>query len=124
MLALNPLTARQAEQYWKMQDGLWADMEGYSRGWFDRRHEAAETALDVVHQMNGNGADPSAAMRAMADWQQQTMQRLYTDTQQWVELWSRCVRRIVTAEMDAGREALDEVEKRTSSKSPHHATPV
>ena len=24
MLALNPLTARQAEQYWKMQDGLWA----------------------------------------------------------------------------------------------------
>lgn len=124
MLAMNPMFATQAEQFWKAQDGLWADLEDYSRGWFDRRHEAATTAIDVVHKVNGAGADPSAAMRSMSDWQQQSMQRLYTDTQKWVELCSRSVRRIVNAEMEAGREALDEVEKRTEAGVAKHATPV
>ncbi len=124
LMAMNPMMAKQAERFWKAQDGFWADLEAYNRGWFDRRHEAAATALEVVHRVNHNGTDPTPAMRAMIDWQQQSMLRLHADAQQWAELCSRAVRRIMTAELEAGRTAMDEVAKRTSAEAVQHATPV
>ena len=124
LLAIGPMMAKQAEQFWRAQDGFWADLEAYNRGWFSRRHEAAATAMEVVHEVGGNGADPTAAMRSMIDWQQQSMLRLHADAEQWAELCSRAVRRIMTAELDAGRETMDEVAKRTRAEAMQHATPV
>lgn len=125
MLAFNPMLASQMEHFWKAQDTLVAAAEAYSRGWFKRRHEATETALEVVHQANGNGGDLGATMRSMADWQQQSFQRLYADTQQWLGLCSSCARSIMNEEMQAGQEALDTAGKQAKAgTAPKHATPL
>ena len=86
MMAANPILGPQVEQFWKAQDGILKDVESFSRDWFERRHEAAQTALEAVRKVNGNGADPAAAMRTMMDWQKHSFQRLADDMQQWVEL--------------------------------------
>lgn len=125
MLALNPMMAPQMEQFWKAQDGMLQEAESFSRGWFARRHDEAETALDALQKMNGAGADPSVAVQALADWQRKSLGRAVEDMQQWVEFWSRCTSRCVNAEMEATDESLDEIGKRTKSvAASKHATPV
>lgn len=125
MMATNPMLAPQMEQFWKAQDGILKEAETFSEAWFQRRHEAAKTALEAVRDMNGNGTDPSAAMRTMMDWQQHSFQRLADDMQQWVELCSRCAGRMTSAEVEAGKEGVEEVAKRAKSTTKtKHATPV
>ena len=125
MFALNPMMAPQMEQFWKAQDGMLKEAESFSRGWFARRHDEAETALDALQTMNGAGADPSVAVQALADWQRKSLGRAVEDMQQWVEFWSRCASRCVNAEMEATDESLDEIGKRTKSvAASKHATPV
>lgn len=125
MLAVNPMITPQMEQFWKAQDGILEEAETYSRAWFERRHEATRSAIDAVRKMNGNGSDPAAALQAMTEWQQHSLQRLVEDAQEWVELCTRCASRVTDAEMEAGKEGLEEVEKRTKSATrSKHSTPV
>ena len=125
MMAASPAIAPQMEQFWKAQDGILQDTEAFSRAWFDRRHQAAQTALEAVQTACGNGADQSAALRAMAAWQQGSVQRLADDMQEWVDLWSRCAGRITKAEVDASAQGAKEVAKRAHSPTTaRHATPV
>lgn len=125
MLVINPLIAPQMEQFWKAQDQILEESEAFSRAWFERRHEATKTALEAVDKMEGTGADPAAAMRSMADWQQASVQRLAADLQQWVELCARCTRRMTDAEVEATEEGVEEVGKRAKSATrTKHATPV
>ena len=125
MLATNPMLAPQMEQFWKAQDEVLEEAENFSKAWFERRHEAAKSALEAVRDVNGNGADPSAAMRSMMDWQQHSLQRMASDMQQWLELCSRCASRMTSAEVEAGKEGAEEVAKRAKSAAKtKHATPV
>lgn len=75
--------------------------------------------------MDGTAANPAAAMRSMADWQQASVQRLAADLQQWVELCARCTGRMTDAEVEAREEGAEEVRKRAKSATrTKHATPV
>ncbi len=125
MMAMTPMLAPQMERFWKMQDNLLDEVETFSRGWFERRHEAARSALDTVRRTTGTDADPSGAMRAVAEWQQYALQRLVADVEQWIGLWSRCGARVSELEMQAGKDGLGEVEKRARSVAGQkHSTPV
>jgi len=125
MLALNPVVGPQMEQFWKAQDGILKETEAFSKAWFKRRHEAATTALETVQTTNGNGPDPTAAMRAMVDWQQGSFQRLVDDMQEWVDLCSRCAGRMTQAESEAGKEGAEKAAKRAKSAAKtQDSTPV
>ena len=125
MLAMNPMIAPQVEQFWKAQDGILEEVEAYSRAWFERRHDATRTALEAVQKSSSNGTDPAAALQAMTEWQQHSLQRLAADTQEWIELCTRCASHMTNAEVEAGKEGLEEVEKRAKSVTrSKHSTPV
>ncbi len=125
MLALNPVIGPQMQEFWKAQDGVLKETEAFSKAWFERRHAAAQSALETVRKANGNGADPSAAMRAMIDWQQGSFRRMAEDLQEWVEMCSRCAGRMADAEVAAGKEGAEEVSKRAKSAAKsNHSTPV
>ena len=125
MLAVSPLMAPQMEQVWKAQEGLLDETEAFTRAWFDRRHEAARSALETVRKINGNGSDPAAAMQAITDWQRHSIERMTEDIQQFAEMCSRCVGRIASAETRAAEETLEEIGERTKTAAARkHATPV
>lgn len=125
LLAVSPMMAPQQEQFWKAQGRILEEAETFSKAWFERRHEATQSALDALRKMNGNGADPAAAMRAVADWQQGSFKRMADDMQQWVALCATCAGRMAEAEVEAGKEGAEEVVKRTKSAADtKHATPV
>jgi len=125
LLASPPMMAPQAEQFWKAQDDILKETEAYWKAWFDRRHQATKSAAEAMQKMNADTQDPAAAMQAMADWQRHSLERVVEDMQQWVDLCSRCTGRLAEADVVAGKEAIEEVEKRTkpAAKS-KHATPV
>ena len=125
MFALNPMARPQIEQFWKAQEDILEETETFSKAWFERRHEAARTALEALRRMNRDGADASSATRAMVDWQQGSLRRLNEDLQQWVELCSRCAGHVTEAEVEAGKEGVEEVTKRAKTAvGAKHATPV
>lgn len=115
LFALNTTITPQMERFWKAQDGLLEETEAYSRRWFERRHEAARSAIDALHRADGNGADPSAAMQAMADWQQHSLQRLTEDMQQWMDLCSRCATRMTDGRMASGTDGAGKQRKTGSA---------
>lgn len=125
MLALNPAIGPRMEEFWKTQDRILEEAEAFSKAWFERRHDAARTALEAVRKANGNGSDPSAAMQAMVEWQQQSFRRMAEDMQEWIELCSHCAARMTEAEVDAGKEGAEEAAKRAKSAAKTtKATPV
>lgn len=125
MLAVNPMIAPQMEQFWKAQDGMLDDAQTFTKAWFERRHDATRSALEIVRKVSGNSADPSGAMQAMVDWQQGSFRRLAEDMQEWVELCSSCAGRMTDAEVEAGKEGAEEVAKRAkSAANTKHSTPV
>lgn len=125
IMGANPMIAPQMEQFWKAQDAILEETEAFTKSWFDRRHKAAQTALEALRNVNGDGADPSAATRTMMDWQQHSFQRLASDMQEWLELCSRCANRVSSAEVEGSKKGLEEVAKRAKSTAKtKHATPV
>ena len=97
MVASVPAMAPQMEQFWNAQDSILDDVEGFTQGWFERRHEATRSALEAIREANGNGTDPSAAMMVIANWQRHSMERMTEDIQQWTDLWARCAGRMAPA---------------------------
>jgi hypothetical protein len=125
ILVANPVVAPQVEQFWKAQGGILEEAEAYSNAWFQRRREAARTALEAVRKASSNHMDSANALSAMTDWQQHSFQRLMQDAQGWLDLWTRCANRMADAKMSAGLEGLEEVEKRTRPASrTRQTTPV
>ncbi|SIO47513.1 hypothetical protein SAMN05444722_2421 [Rhodovulum sp. ES.010] len=126
VFALGPVAAPQLEHFWRAQEDILEEVEGAAKKWFRRRHEAAQSALEVMHEMQGAGVAPQAALQAMADWQSQSMQRVADDLGDWVDLWSRCVGRLASAEVEAANEGVAEAVSRTrvARRSTKGATPV
>ncbi|WP_413719388.1 hypothetical protein [Silicimonas sp. MF1-12-2] len=125
MYAANPMIAPQMEQFWKAQENILDATESFSKAWFERRHEAARSALDIVRTVNGNGTDGAASMRSILAWQQESFQRLAEDMQELADLYSNCASQFANAEAEASKEGIKEVEKRVKSAAKaKHATPV
>ena len=125
LLAMNPMIAPQMEQFWKAQDRLLDEAETFATHWFERRHEATKTALEAVRKAGGDGSDPSAAMRALVEWQQKSIQRLAADMQDWGDLCSRCAGSVASGATKAQEDAVEEVERTaTSATGSADATPV
>ncbi|MCV2868442.1 hypothetical protein OEW28_07350 [Defluviimonas sp. WL0002] len=100
------LATPQIEQFWRAQDRILEDAEVYSRNWFARRHQAAQSALEAVREANGEAADHAAALQVMIGWQQHSMQRMTEDMQQWLDLCSRCASRFAD-DTTASRKGAD-----------------
>ncbi|WP_439156309.1 hypothetical protein [Yoonia sp.] len=112
-------------QFCKAQDTILDQTEAFTRSWFDRRHEAMQTAHEAVRAVNGNGGDHSPVARTLMDWQQHSVQRLTRDMQKWLALCSRCASGAGSAEPKAGVKGVKEVAKRAESTArTNHATPV
>lgn len=124
-LSLNPVAGPQVHQFWEIQEKLLAETEAFSKHWFERRHEAARTAIRTSKALFGDGhADIGAAAKAMQDWQAQSAERLAEDIRDWFDLGTRCLGHFATGEADAGRETLEGVAEVAKIVQVKHATPV
>lgn len=84
---LTGATMPRVEQFWQAQYSMLHEAETFAREWFERRHEATQKAVEAAHQMNStDGTDPMAAMRAIADWQRGSFERLNADLEDWFRL--------------------------------------
>ena len=117
MMSLNPTIMPQVEQFWKAQDRLLNEAEEYSRLWFQRRHEAARTAIETARETtSGDKIEPTKAMRQMAEWQRHSIERMVEDTREWFEMVSRCSKHVIETEAEAIGESM-EVTSKVSGKS-------
>ena len=124
-LSLNRVAAPQAHQFWEIQEKLLDETEAFSKRWFERRHEAARTALRTSAALFGEGrADIGAAAKAMQDWQAHSAERVADDIRDWFDMCTRCMGHFATGEADAGRETLETVAEVAEIARVKHATPV
>jgi hypothetical protein len=69
---------RNAAVYWRAQAGLIEAMQDYANGWFARRHEGAQAALESARRMC-LAHDPTEAAREMQAFWRGAMDRLAAD---------------------------------------------
>jgi len=125
LLAANPVMAPQMMQFWKAQDCMLREAEGFSKAWFARRNAATKSAIAALGKLDGTGVDPAKSMQLALDWQQHSFQRLAEDMQEWMAMCARCTGHIADAEIEAGKEGTDHLVKQVASASgTKHATPV
>ena len=116
----------QLKHFWEAQEQILDETEAYARGWFERRHTAARTALALVRDAaERGGSDPMVTYRAMMDWQMHSAERLNADMEQWLELCARCANCLSRGEIEAGTESLEGMGEITQqARGARHATPV
>ncbi len=113
----SPLAAPQMEEFWKAQEQLLDEAEAFSRHWFERRHVAARTAMETARELREDGAgDPGSAMKAMGDWQAESVQRMVADWQEWLELCQRCAGHMSAGGMEAQRESAASAQKSSGAR--------
>ncbi|WP_372573538.1 hypothetical protein [Ruegeria jejuensis] len=109
----------QIEQFWNAQDKLLDEAEAFSRHWFQRRHEAARTALEVARETtSGDSVEPAKAMQTLAEWQRHSIERMVEDAREWFDVVSRCAQHVSETEADAVEktaEAVTKVARKTKS---------
>ena len=131
LFKLNGAAQPQFEQFWKMQDAMLKEAEAFTRHWFERRHEASESAVEALHEMNSAAsAEPAAAMRAIADWQRGSLERVNADLQEWIALCTHVSQLAATPESedapsDTVKDKTTKAKRGAASGSrSEHATPV
>jgi hypothetical protein len=126
MLAVNPMIVPQLEQLLKAQDTILDEAERFTRAWFERRHAAMRSALDVAREASGNGsAGSTSALQAMSDWQRGSTERMTEDVRCWLEFCTRCTGHFAAGETEARKEGVEVAEKRATQPGKwKHATPV
>lgn len=126
LLAVNPMMAPQVEQFWKAQEKILEEAEAFSQGWFERRHEATKTALDTIRRLSGQGGEAGAAgSQVIAEWHRGSFERMTEDFQEWMTFWTRSFSHFANAEMQAGKQELEEAKRLAAATGgANHATPV
>ena len=132
LFKLNGAAMPQFEQFWKMQDSMLNEAETFARHWFERRHNATETAVEALHEMGSTGQpDPVAAMQAVSNWQRGSVERLTEDLQDLMTLCTHLTQAAATAQAEAASSEVDQGKatkakgrSATSSSKSGHATPV
>lgn len=119
LFKLNGGVAPQLENLVQVQDGLLEEVADFARTWFQRRHDATQSAFKTLHDVNSAGkTDPAAAMQAITEWQRGSFERLSADMQDWTALCMRCAGGAMAAqsEMKSEDKGLDGSEA-TNSKT-------
>ncbi|MCO4847870.1 MAG: hypothetical protein KC448_07850 [Yoonia sp.] len=125
VVTLNPMLRPQVEQYWQAQEKMLKEAETFTKHWFERRHTAAKSALETARDVTNGGSASPDAMRVLSDWQRQSLERAVVDSQEWIDLCTRCVEHVTTAEVEAEKAGLEKATKQLASGSKKkHATPV
>lgn len=108
MMSVNPVVTPQVEQFWNAQDRFLSEAEEYSRFWFQRRHEAARSALETARETTSGGTiEPVNAMQNMVEWQRHSVERMVEDAREWFEMVSRCAKYVSETEADAIKESME-----------------
>ncbi|MBE0414121.1 phasin family protein [Yoonia sp.] len=124
-MAINPLMHQQVVQFWETQRRMLDALETYQDGWFARRREAVDTALDAVNTMMGEDtAGPSEAMEAVSDWMQQSAARVAEDYRDVAELFAQCGSDTLRSGVEAEQEAIEETIEQLQDLRKEHAMPV
>lgn len=106
--SMTPVLAPQARAFWEAQERILGEAEAFSKHWFERRHQAATTALEAAKTATQNGTtDPGALMKTIADWQAHSVQRMAEDFQEWVALCSRCATHVATHEAQSIQDVME-----------------
>ena len=106
-----PMLGSQAKHFWEIQENILNETEAFSKNWFERRHKASRAGLEAANNFRESGAtNPGAALRTIADWQTQSMQRLVDDFQDWVGLYSRCTAHLANQET----QSLEDVKQKAA----------
>jgi len=117
-----PAFAPQSRHFWQAQDHVLQEVERFSSAWFKRRHDATRAALEVASQWGTNGMkEPYTLMKAMADWQAHSLERLAEDAKGFTEMMHRCAGDFLTHELEA---VVETAENTTRAATSRHATPV
>lgn len=125
LMAWAPMLTPQMEQFWKAQDDILEEAEAFSKAWYERRHDAARSALKAVRKLNGSDMTPMNVMQSMAEWHRHSLERLSEDMQGMMGLCARCAGRIASAETIAAEKALKETAKQSkAATATSKATPV
>jgi hypothetical protein len=113
-LSMNPFLSPQIEHFWNAQEKMLDAAELYSRHWFQRRHEAARTALGAARSMtSGNAGSPEEMMRSIVAWQLHSMERLAEDAREWLDFVSVSTGQFSREETKAVSEGMDKANKLT-----------
>lgn len=109
LFRMNGAAAPQVAQFWQMQENMLKQTETFARHWFEHRHEATESALKALREMNStNGSDPTAAMRAISEWQRGSFERMNADLQEWMTLCTHATQQAAAAQGEAAQTGADQ----------------
>lgn len=132
LFKLNGGATPRLEQFWKMQGSMLKEAETFARHWFERRHEATETAVEALNEMSATGQpDPALAMQAISNWQRGSAERLNADLQEWMTLCAHLTQAATTAQGEAASSEANQDKATKAGDQPatagsksEHATPV
>lgn len=121
-----PIVLPQITHLLEAQKDLFADVDAYSKHWLECRQTDTQLALETAAEVAANGmTDPAKAMTAIANWQQHAMGCLVEEVQAWTDLCSRCAGYLVSSEVEANKDIIEETAKKVLIKpEPKHAIPV
>ncbi|MCI2393898.1 hypothetical protein [Aliiroseovarius sediminis] len=98
--SLNPnFIAPMTKHVLEVPDDILDEVEKFSAAWLDRRQIAVKTMIEAGQRMTTEGAaDPSNAIKEIADWQAHSMARLAQDAKDYSELMAHCAGALFTFE--------------------------
>lgn len=120
------------DQIMRMQ-GIMFDKTGtFARHFLDRRHEAAESAIEAAREIgSADRTDPMTAMRVIGDWQRGSFKRLTADMQDWMTLCTEVAQKAAPAQSEAAKAGGKRETKAgtagraaSSATKPEHTTPM
>ena len=92
LFSMDPDCAPQAKLFWQTREQFFKDAGKFCDAWFERWQEATRSTLDLASTIARDGLqDPARAMRATADWQARSMERLAEDAKVYAELMTGCI---------------------------------
>ncbi len=100
--AMAPTMAPAMRRMFETQDRILDEVEVFARHWFQRRHEAARSAVDAAGRIAENGAeDPAEAQRLVGEWCSHSAERLSKDAQEGLHLFFTCTSHMVQGGVEA-----------------------
>lgn len=120
------------DQIMRMQGAMFDRTGTFARHWLDRRHEAAESAIEAAREIgSADRTDPMTAMRVIGEWQRGSFKRLSADMQDWMTLCAEVAQEAAPAQSEPAKAGGDRETKAgtrgraaSSATRPKHTTPV
>ena len=84
------ILGEQTERFWKAEDSFVDDLHDYFENWCERRHDAAQSAIEFGKLME-DGVDNADVMKAWTDLWSNAFQRFGEDAQAQVALYQKFI---------------------------------